>query len=305
MPRGPVTVFGGTGFLGRHIVGRLLAAGEDVRVAARNPGRARFHEDSAVGDRRPTHVRADVRDESSVARAVEGAAAVVNAVAAYVEKRGVTFAGVHEQGARNVARRAAEGGVERLVHISGIGAAPTSRSSYARARGRGERLAAQAFPGATILRPSVLFGAGDAFFTRLAALTTVLPALPLFGGGGTRLQPVHVGDVAEAVSRVLGDSMTRGRTYELGGPGVHTYAELVRLLLRVTHRRRLLVPLPFVVAEMQALCFGLLPNPPLTLDEVKLLREDNVVGPDALGFEDLGIAPVALEAILPSYLGGR
>jgi NADH dehydrogenase len=254
---------------------------------------------------RVTVLRADVRDPASVAAAVAGVDAVVNAVSAYVEKPGVTFASVHEQGARTLAQEAAAAGVARLVLVSGIGADPQSRSAYIRARGRGELAVKQAFPSATIVRPGAMFGPGDALFGTLADIVRFLPVVPLIGGGRTRLQPVYVEDVAEAIVRMLADRGTAGQTYELAGPGVYTLRELVGFALRLIDKRRLLVPLPFAVAEIQARLLELLPSPPLTTSQVDLLRVDNLASGALPGFRDLDIRPKALEDIVPTYIGGR
>jgi len=232
-----VSVFGGTGFLGRGLVRRLAAEGATLRIAVRSPDRARSVLRAADLDR-VTVLRADVRDPASVAAAVAGVDAVVNAVSAYVEKPGVTFASVHEQGARTLAQEAAAAGVARLVLVSGIGADPGSRSPYIRARGRGELVVRQAFPSATIVRPSAMFGPGDALFGTLADIVRLLPVVPLIGGGRTRLQPVYVEDVAEAIARMLADRGTAGQTYELAGPGVYTLRELVGFALRLVAVRR-------------------------------------------------------------------
>ncbi len=302
MALGRVTVFGGSGFLGRHIVKHLAAEGFVVRVATRHPDEALFLKPMGdVGQIVPVH--ADVRDEKSVAAVVAGVDAVVNAVGLYVQRGRATFAAVHEAGAREVARRAAEAGVGRLVHISGIGVSATSDSAYVRSRAEGEALVRNAFADATILRPSVLFGPEDAFFNTLAALARLSPVLPLFGGGGNKAQPVYVGDVARAVARALADSATAGKIYELGGPRTYTYAELTRLLLAEIRRPRLLVPWPFFIAEMQARILELLPNPPLTRDQLKLMKIDNVVGAGSEGLGALGIAPTSVESILPTYVG--
>lgn len=304
-----VTIFGGSGFIGRHIVRRLAAEGAVVRVAVRRPNQALFLKPmGAVGQIVP--VAADVRDEAAVAAAVHGAEDVVNVTSLYVERGRATFAAVHEKGAETVARAAARAGVARLVQFSGIGADPHSPSRYARSRARGERLVRAAFPSATILRPSVVFGPDDKFFNTFAAIAQLSPALPLFGGGKTRLQPVYVGDVAEAARRATHDVAAPGQTYELGGPRVYAFRELLALLLDEIGRRRLLVPVPFAIAEIQAAFLSLLPSPPLTRDQVRLLKADNVVGPGALGLQDLGIAPTAVEVVLPTYLdrfrrGGR
>jgi NADH dehydrogenase len=268
-----VCLFGGTGFLGRRLVRRLAAEGATLRIAVRSPDRAHSVLRAADLDR-VTVVRADVRDPASVAAAVAGVDAVVNAVSAYVEKPGVTFASVHEQGARTLAQEAAAAGVARLVLVSGIGADPESRSPYIRARGR-------------------------------ADIVRMLPVVPLIGGGHTRLQPVYVEDVAEAIARLLADRASAGRTYELAGPGVYTLRELVGFALRLMDKRRLLVPLPFAVAGIQARLFEFLPNPPLTTGQVDLLRVDNLASGALPGFRDLDIRPKPIEDIVPTYIGRK
>jgi NADH dehydrogenase len=297
-----VSVFGGTGFLGRRLVRRLAAEGATLRIAVRSPEQARNVLRTADLDR-VTVLRADVRDQASVAAAVAGVDAVVNAVATYVETRGVTFESVHEQGAKTVAQEAAAAGVARLVLVSGIGADPEARSPYIRARGRGELAVRQAFPSATIVRPGAMFGPGDALFGTLADIVRLLPVVPLIGGGRTRLQPVYVEDVAEAIVRMLADRGTAGQTYELAGPGVYTLRELVSFALRLIDKRRLLVPVPFAVAEIQARLFEFLPSPPLTTSQVDLLRADNVAGGALPGFPELNIQPKAVEDIVPTYVG--
>jgi len=298
-----VSVFGGTGFLGRRVVQRLAAEGATLRIAVRSPDRARsvFR---AADLERVTVLRADVRDQTSVTAAVAGVDAVVNVVSAYVEKPGATFESVHVQGAQTLAQEAARAGVARLVLVSGIGADPQSRSPYIRARGRGELAARQAFPSATIVRPSAMFGPGDALFGTLADIVRLLPVVPLIGGGRTRLQPVYVEDVAEAIVRMLADRGTAGQTYELAGPAVYTLHELVGFALRLIDKRRLLVPVPFVVAEIQARLFEFLPRPPLTTSQVDLLKVDNLASGDLPGFRELKIEPKAVEEIVPTYIGG-
>lgn len=285
MAASKITVFGGTGFLGRQIVWALLSAGREVRVATRHPARG----DPAWADR-VEQVAADVRDPAAVARAVEGTDAVVNAVALYVEGPEADFESVHVRGARHVAE--AVQGVENcaLVHVSGIGASEDSASAYVRARARGERAVREACGNAVILRPSVLFGPNDSFVSTLAAVTR-LPLVPLFGRGDTRLQPVHVGDLATAVERAMDDPAAAGRTFELGGAGTYRYRDILAHVLAHLGRRRLLVPVPFAVWHMLAAMVAWLPNPPLTRDQVLLMREDNVVSPDAPGFTELGITP--------------
>jgi len=297
-----VSVFGGTGFLGRRVVQRLTSEGMTVRVAVRHADRARSAL-RAAGLDRVTVFAADVRDQAAVATAVAGADTVVDAVSAYVETTGVTFGAVHERGAETLAREAAAAGVARFVLVSGIGADPESASPYIRARGRGERAVQRAFPGATIARPSAMFGPGDALFGTLAHLARLLPVLPLIGDGHTRLQPVYVEDVAEAVARILADPGTAGRTYELAGPTVYTLRELFSIALRIMGRQRLIVPVPFAVAQVQARLFEMLPNPPLTTGQVDLLKADNVASATLPGLRELNIQSKAVEEIVPTYLG--
>lgn len=297
----PVTVFGGSGFLGRQIVKCLAEAGYRVRVAIRHPDRATFLSEFGP-DGRIELVRADVWNEATVARAVEGSASVVNTVGHYVEKGGVTFDRVHGQGAMHVARQAKQAGAERLIHISGVGADPGSPSPYVRARGVGETLVKDAFDDVTILRPSVIFGHGDSFLNTLARLTQQSPIMPLFGTGSTRLQPVFVGNVAEACIRVLADPSSRGRVYELGGPRIYAYRELVRLVRDRMAGRALMVPCPFLVWETLAAAMAVHPNPPLTRDQVILMKRDNVVDRQASTLDDLGIRPVSVEEAMPTCI---
>lgn len=301
MPATVVTVFGGTGFLGSAIVRTLLARGRDVRVAVRRPERMR----GVPGTQAPVAVRADIRDEASLAAALDASSAVVNAVGLYVQRGADTFESVHVHGAENVARLAARTGAERLVHLSGIGADAGSPSAYVRARAHGERVVRERFPDATMVRPSVLFGPGDAFLTSIDALSRWSPVFPLFGRGETRMQPVYVGDVAEAVARILDDSKTRGRVSELGGQRVLTYREIIEAVLAYRGRRRALLPVPFGVWMLQAKLLSVLPNPPLSADQVILMRDDNVVAKGAVTLADLGIPPGDLEELLPLCLDGE
>jgi uncharacterized protein YbjT (DUF2867 family) len=296
-----VTVFGGSGFLGREVVKLLAGDGAHVRVAVRHPERASFL--TGIGTAGLiTAVQADVWDEATVGPAVAGSDAVVNTVGHYVERGRATFEAIHGQGAMHVAHASAMAGVRRLVHISGIGADPQSSSPYVRARAIGERLVRERFPEVTILRPSVMFGPEDAFFNRLAALARVMPILPLFGTGDVRLQPVYVGDVARAVAKALTKEDAKGRIYELGGPRAYSYKALLQLVLQQFGRKRLLMAVPYVVWELLAALMAPLPNRPISRDQVVLMRRDNVVGPNALSFADLGLVPSAVEQILPSYL---
>lgn len=296
-----VTVFGGSGFIGRYLVQRLAGRGWVVRVAVRRPQAALFLKPLGdVGQIVP--IAASLLREDTVAAAVDGAACVVNLVGILYESRRQTFAAIHAEGARRVAAAAKEAGAERLVQVSALGADARSSSAYARSKAAGEQAAMAAFPGVTIVRPGIVFGPEDEFFNRFASMARVLPALPLIGGGRTRFQPVFVGDVADAVMAILEKPETRGRTYELGGPRVYTFRELMVLLLREIGRRRLLLPLPFWVAKLQALILERLPIPPLTVDQVRLLEHDNIVQPGALGCADLGIEPKSAEVMIPAYL---
>jgi NADH dehydrogenase len=315
------TVFGGSGFVGRHVVQHLAARGWRVRVAVRDPEGAAFLKPMGdVGQIVPLF--ADITQPSSVAGALAGSEWVVNAVGILTEHGRRSFQSIHVDGAANIAAAAKDGNVRRLAHISAIGADPASPSAYARSKAAGEDAVRTRFPEAVILRPSVVFGPEDDFLNRFAAMTGVSPVLPvivtqgfrltrgpetvgcpLFGTGGTKLQPVYVGDVAEAVMAALSSPAHLGKTFELGGPQVFSLKQLLELVLRTTGRRRLLLPLPLAVARFQAMFLQFLPNAPLTPDQVKLLAKDNVVSPGTPGLADLGISPTAAESIVPGYLG--
>ena len=287
-----VTVFGGTGYLGQHIVRRLGQAGYRVCVAVRHPRKSLFQ---IMGDA-VDQIRADVTDKSSIAAAIEGSNATVNAVGLYTEKGPLSFDAVHVEGACAVAEQSAAMAA-RLVHISGIGVDVESSSRYVRARAMGEQRVREVASNAVILRPSVLFGSNDAFLRTLSNLVHYLPIVPLFGSGGTKLQPVHVEDVAEATARVLEEANTQGKIYELGGPRTYTYRQLLEMLQKGKKRKRLLLPVPFFIWETLAAMATLLPNPPLTKDQVSLMRDDNTVGTGVNTFLDLGIKPRALEEV--------
>ncbi len=304
-----ITVFGGSGFIGRYLVQRLARRGWVIRVAVRRPDAALFLKPCGdVGQVTP--IAASLRHQGSVQAAVAGADAVVNLVGILYQRGNQRFDAIHAEGARAVAEAAAAAGARRLVQMSALGADAASPAEYARSKAAGEAAAAAAFPGATIVRPSVVFGPEDGFFNRFAAMARFSPVLPLIGGGTTRFQPVYVGDVAEAMARMLDDDGTRGRSYELGGPQVYSFKELLELTLAAIGRRRLLLPLPFWAASLQAALLELLPTPPLTRDQLRLLRRDNVVTQGAPGLPELGITPTAAELIIPTYLdiyriGGR
>ena len=294
-------VLGGSGFIGRYIVQRLAARGDVIPVGCRRAEEAKFLKPLGdVGQIATLNLTID--DEQILRAFLAGNDALVNCVGILRESGSQTFDRVHHTGPARLARLAREAGIERFVHISAIGADPRSSSAYARTKAAGEAAVRDAFPTVTILRPSVVFGAEDQFFNRFAAMATISPILPLIGGGHTRFQPVYVGDVADAVVKCLDDPTAAGRTYELGGPKVYTFRELIELVLGEIRRKRLLVDLPFGLAAIQAKLMSILPNPPLTPDQVELLKRDNVVSSGALTLAALGITPTAVEGVLPSYL---
>ncbi|MEQ6918462.1 complex I NDUFA9 subunit family protein [Halomonas aquatica] len=297
MREGPITVFGGTGFLGDAIVRELVETGHPVRIAARHPGRPEWAEAGDIIEL----AAADIRDEASVAEALAGASAVVNAVSLYAETRDASFEAIHVTGAGRLARQARAAGIERLVQVSGIGASHDSPSAYVRARARGEDAVLEAMPKAIIVRPSVLFGPQDAFLSGLEGLTR-LPLIPLFGRGTTRLQPVHVGDVARAIAQLSGHPATQRRLFEFGGPDVLSYREILETLLAHLNRERTLVPIPFLAWRLLAALATWLPGPPLTRDQVILMQSDNVADEDVGGFRDLKILPHSLYESLASCL---
>jgi uncharacterized protein YbjT (DUF2867 family) len=299
-----VTVFGGSGFLGRHVVRALANRQYRIRVAVRRP--------DLCGHLRPMGrvgqihaVQANLRYPDSVAAAVRDTDVVVNLVGLLFERGRQRFDDVMAAGAQTVARAASAVGAP-LVHISAIGADANAPAHYARAKAEGERLVLAAQSGATVVRPSIVFGPEDDFFNRFAALARLAPALPLVGGGHTRMQPVFAGDVAEAVAKAVDGDLKPGATYELGGPDVRTLRQLMEFVLATIERRRLLVPVPFALMKFQAAFLQFLPKPPITPDQVELLKRDNVVSDDARRdgrtLEGLGIAPETIGAIVPSYL---
>lgn len=299
-----VTIYGGSGFVGRHVVRALARRGWRVRVAVRRPDLAGHLQPlGAVGQITP--VQANLRYPASVLRAAEGAEVVINLVGVLHEGGRQSFEAVHGFGARQVALAAREVGA-RLIHGSAIGADANSESVYARSKAAGEAAVLETVPGAIIFRPSIVFGPEDSFFNRFAAMARLSPALPLIGGGTTRFQPVFVGDVADAFARAVDGLARAGTTYELGGPEVLTFKQLMEIMLVEIDRKRLLVPLPAGLAAFQARFLEMLPNPLLTRDQVRLLGYDNVVSETAKAegrtLEGLGIAPTALGAILPGYL---
>jgi uncharacterized protein YbjT (DUF2867 family) len=299
-----VAVFGASGFLGRYTVRALAKGGFGyrVRAASRYPNGATYLQPMGhVGQIQL--LRANALNAGDVARAVAGCDAVVNLVGILNPAgREQSFHAVHVDATRNIARAAREAGVASLVHISTPGISPDSESAYARSKAEGEIALREEFPLATILKPSLVFGPEDDFFNKFASLARFLPFLPLVGGGHTRFQPVFVGDVADAVVKCIESPATRGRTYELGGPAVYTFKEMLQVILHVTGRHRLLIPIPFGLAMVNAFFLQFLPGKLLTPDQVKFLKTDNVVAPDALTLRDLGIEADSMEAVLPQYL---
>jgi len=307
MERNPaklVTVFGGSGFVGRYLVRSLARRGWRVRVAVRRP--------DLVGHLQPMGmvgqihaVQANVRHEGSVRAAVQHADAVVNLVGILAEGGKQTFESVQEKGARLVADAARDEGIGRFIQMSAIGADPNGAAAYARTKAAGEAAAREANAGTIVVRPSIVFGAEDKFFNRFASMAKISPVLPLVGAE-TRFQPVYVGDVGDFVASTADGDVAEGRTYELGGPEVRTFRQLMEMMLKITRQKRILLPLPFGLARAQAKVLSVLPNPPLTPDQVELLKSDNVVSADAeregRTLAAAGIEPRSLGSILPTYL---
>ncbi len=307
-----ITVFGGSGFIGRHLIRRLAKSGAVVRIATRNPVKANYLKTAgAVGQIVP--FATDVTKDESVARALQGADIAINLIGVLYERGRETFQAAHVEAPQRIARLAAANGVTRLVHVSALGADGSSPSAYARSKAAGEQAVLAAFPAATILRPSIVFGPEDGFFNKFAAMAQIAPALPLIGGGKTRFQPVYVGDLADAIVAALDLETAKGRTFELGGPRSYSFKELLELTLKAVHRKRLLVPVPWAAAETLGGVLEKVPvlAPALTRDQVELLKRDNVVSPTAAGFKELGLDALAsCEVIVPTYLsrfivGGR
>jgi NADH dehydrogenase len=299
-----ITVFGGSGFLGRHVVRALAKRHYRIRVAVRWPELAGHLQ--PLGRVGQIHaVQANLRHPGSVFAAVRDADVAINLVGILFERGRQRFDAVQTAGAEIVARAAAAHGA-RMVHVSAIGADENSRSGYARSKAEGEKAVLATAPSATIFRPSIVFGPDDSFFNRFASLARVLPALPLIGGGHTRFQPVFAGDVAEAIARAVEGETRPGTIYEVGGPEIFTFRELMEYILATIERRRLLMPIPFWLAKLQATFLQFMPNPLLTPDQVALLRTDNVVSPQAIDelrtLKDLGIEPRLVQAIVPAYL---
>jgi NADH dehydrogenase len=302
-------VFGGGGFIGRHLIRRLGKSGAVVRVPSRHVSRiGALRIAGVVGQIVPEII--DVFDDVELEAAIAGADVVINLIGILAPTRKNSFDRVQAELPARIARIAAARGVKRLVHISAIGADASSAAAYARSKAEGEAGTHAAFPSATILRPSIVFGPEDQFFNRFARMATLSPVLPLIGGGKTRFQPVYVGDVADAIMAALDQADAPGKTYELGGPTVYTFRALMELMLAEIGAKRILLPLSWKIAGLQAGLVEWIPSPPLTRDQVELLKTDNVLSGALPGLADLGVRPTAAELILPTYLdrfhrGGR
>jgi uncharacterized protein YbjT (DUF2867 family) len=289
------TVFGGTGFVGRRVVRHLHELGTKVRLVSRHRARA---EDDGVEP-----IAGDAHDERCVEAALAGADGAVNAISLYVEHGSDTFHSVHVELAGKIAGAARQAGIKRFVHISGIGANAASSSTYIRSRGEGEAAVQTAFPGAVIVRPAVMFAADDAFLSTILRLLRALPAYPIFGDGRTRLQPVHAGDVAAAIAQILRQSHRAYPVYELGGPRVYSYEELLRTIARIAGLRPVLMRIPFALWDALAGLAERLPQPPLTRNQVELMQIDTTATENMPGFRSLGISPRSLEHELEAILG--
>ena len=300
-----VTLIGGSGFIGRHIVRALAREGYRVRVACRRPDLA-GHLQPLGNLGQIQMIQANIRYPESLEAACRDSFAVINLVGLLANSGAQTFDACHVDGAEACARAAKSAGAEVFVQMSAIGADLESAANYAETKAEGEQRAAGHFPGATILRPSIVFGPEDGFFNKFAAMARFSPALPLIGWGVTRFQPVFVGDVAKAVTAILASKDKQGKIYELGGPEVFSFKQLLEYVLETTHRSRLLVPVPFAIAKIKAMFLQLIPGAPLTVDQVRLLEQDNVVseeaGSESRTLQGLGIEPEGIEAIVPQYL---
>lgn len=308
-PGKTATVFGGTGFIGRYLVQRLARDGYSVRIPTRQPSKAnRLRVSGVVGQVVP--LKMSLQDDNALAAAVQGADWVINLVGILAETRRQKFQTLHAELPGRIAKACAAAGVKSLVHVSAIGASAESKAGYAQTKAAGEEAVKAAFPDATILRPSVVFGPEDEFLNRFGQMSMFSPALPLIGGGQTRFQPVYVADVAEAIHKALATPECRGETYELGGPRRYTFKQVLEYINQESGRNRALVTLPFPIASIKGAVLEKLPGQMLTRDQVTMLKSDNIVDDKAKTLADLGIEPTAMEVIAPSYLyryrkGGR
>lgn len=296
-----VTVIGGTGFIGRYVVRLLAREGYAIQVVSRNPNQgASLKPSGDVGQIVP--IVGDIRNVAALKEVLERSYAVINLTGILYEKGRQNFTAIHAQGAEKLAQAAASLGVSRFIHISALGVDKATGSSYARTKAIGENAVQAAFPNASILRPSVIFGPEDNFFNQFAQMAEFSPVLPLIGGGRIRFQPIYVGDVAKAVLECLRRPEAQGQIYEIGGPQIFTFKEILEYILNVTGKKRRLVNISFGVATGMGTLAECLPTPPLTRDQVRLLKHDNVVSPNAKGLSALGISPTSIDMIVPQYL---
>lgn len=296
-----ITLIGGTGFVGRYVTRTLAKAGYRIRIVARRP-QAALPLKTAGNLGQIALLHGDLSKPETIIPYIQDAYAVVDLVGVLFESSRQRFTTLHAKGAERLAQAAKAAGVTSFVYLSALGVDRASSSSYARSKALGEKAVLAAFPDATILRPSVIFGPEDHFFNRFAQMSTRSPALPLIGGGDTRFQPVYVGDVAEAVKICIENHATAGKTFELGGPDVLTFRQVMERVLQYTGHKRLLAPLPFALGSAMATVMECIPGKPLTRDQVRLLHYDNVVSPDALNFAALGLHPTAIDLVVPDYL---
>ena len=307
MVREAITIFGGSGFVGRYVVSRLAARGCEIRVVTRRPDRASFLKVYGdVGQIVP--LASDLRDEKALLSTMEGSTAVINLIGIIAQSKRESFESVHVEVPRRIGLACNQLGIKNVVHLSAIGASVGAEAEYSRSKGYGERVLMETLPEVKIVRPSLIFGPEDKFFNLFAQVMTLSPLIPLMGGGKTRFQPVYVGDCAQAVINAL--EVSEQKTYEAGGPHIYTFRELMELISKTIRRKRWFYSVPWSVAFLKARVLEVLPSPLLTRDQVRLLMKDSVVSSGALTLEDLGITPTAVEAIIPSYLerfrpGGR
>ncbi len=296
-----IALFGGSGFLGKYVIHELVKQGYYVNVISRNPWKASSNKVVAsLGQ--ITFTQANIKDGQSIRNAIKNADIVVNLVGILYETRHQHFSDIHARGAERIAQAAKKCGIEHMIQLSALGVDKATTSKYARSKLNGEKAVRSAFPGATLLRPSVIFGPEDNFTNKFADMARFSPCLPLIGGGNTMFQPIYVGDVAKAIVRIIAEPDLRGNNYELGGPDRMSFKDILHSIMQITHRKRYLVTLPFPVAKLLATFLQLLPTPPLTRDQVRLLKYDNVVSKKALGTETLGLKPESFHTIVPSYL---
>ena len=301
MQNGIVTIFGGSGFIGSYIAAAMAKAGYRVQIISRTPERGSWVKTTAAAGEIVLR-QANIRDEASLRNLVRGSDIVINAVGILYQGGKQTFQAIHSLAAENIAKAARAEKVSQLIHISALGVDKAYGSLYARSKLSGEKAVVTAFPGATILRPSVVFGAEDNFLNLFAGFAQLSPVLPLIGGGDNKFQPVYVADIAQAVLAIVAKPELQGKIYELGGPRVYSFKEILKFILKTIDRKNILVPIPFFLAKFKAAILQLLPMPLLTVDQVRLLQYDNQVGHGALGFKQLGIVPRDMEQVAPPYL---